>query len=159
MLHLWYIAVIIVDARSVTGLCQLETVFEGSHLSVWMVLHLILIDNTTSYRTSKLDTELSNETVNDWLMYLREVQLEALVHSSQSKIGGANCTVEVDESKFGKRKYNRRRVVEGQWVVGGICKETREIFVALYPDNKSDSATLISITEQHDCGPTFDSYH
>ena len=133
------------------------TVFEGSHLSVAVVLHLIVLytNNITSYEQIRMecidecDVELSNETVNDWLTYLREIQLEALVRSSQNKIGGPNCTVEVDESKFGKRKYNRGRVVEGQWVVGGICRETGEIFVALCPDNKRDSATLISIIEQH----------
>ena len=85
------------------------TVFEGSHLSVGMVLRLIIlyIDNIniTSYKQirnqcfDEEDVELSNETVNDWLTYLREVQLEALVRTSQTKIGGPNCTVEIDDSQ------------------------------------------------------------
>jgi len=87
---------------------------------------------------------------NKWLVtYLREIRLQALAWNSQGKISGANCTVEIDESKFGKRKYNCGRVVEGQWVVGGICRETGEIFVALCPDNKRDRETLTTITENH----------
>ena len=41
--------------------------------------------------------------------------------------------VKIDESKFGKRKYNVSRVVEGQWVFGGICRETRKFFYGLCP--------------------------
>jgi len=39
-------------------------------------------------------------------------------------------TVKVDKSKFGKRKY-KGRLVEGQWVIGGICRETGDIFGSL----------------------------
>ena len=103
---------------------------------------VLYIDSITSYEQIKNKTfderelELSCETVSDWLMYLREVQLEALIRHSTNKIGGANCTVEIDESKFGERKYNRGRLVEGQWVLGGICRESDEIFMALCPENK-----------------------
>ena len=58
-------------------------------------------------------------------------------------------TVEIDESKFGKRKYNRGRHVEGQWVVGGICRETGDIFLAECPGNKRDATTLLDIIERH----------
>ncbi|GFR28436.1 nuclease HARBI1 [Trichonephila clavata] len=40
--------------------------------------------------------------------------------SSSEKIGGEGKIVEVDESQFGKRKYNRRHAMEGQWVFGGV---------------------------------------
>ena len=74
--------------------------------------------------------------------------MEALVRNS-AKIGGPNCTVEIDESKFGKGKYNWGGVVEGQWMIGGICRETDEIFVALCPEDKRDSATLMTVIENH----------
>ena len=36
-------------------------------------------------------------------------------------IGGPGKHVEIDKSKFGKRKYNRGHFVEGQLVIGGSC--------------------------------------
>ena len=39
------------------------------------------------------------------------------------KIGGPGFIVEIDEAKFGKWKYNRGRVVDGNWVLGGIYRD------------------------------------
>jgi len=52
--------------------------------------------------------------------------------------------VEVDERKFGKRKYNKRTMIEGQWVVGGICRETKDVFLAICPDIIERHATPTS---------------
>ena len=41
---------------------------------------------------------------------------------NSEKIGGNGVEVEIDESKFGKRKYYRGHQVEGQWVFGGCEK-------------------------------------
>ncbi|XP_068227373.1 uncharacterized protein [Palaemon carinicauda] len=41
-------------------------------------------------------------------------------------IGGENKTVEIDETYYSKRKYNRGRELPEQWVFGGICRETKE---------------------------------
>ena len=56
---------------------------------------------------------MSIETVGDWLTYCREVCLETVGTQSSELLGGPGLTVEVDESKFGKRKFNKGRCVEG----------------------------------------------
>jgi transposase-like protein len=45
-------------------------------------------------------------------------------------IGGPGIVVEIDESKFGKRKHNRGHRVEGVWVVGGVERtDKRKVFL------------------------------
>ena len=98
-----------------------------------------------------MDSEktLSTATIADWLSYCREVCLKTIVKETPKLIGGAGLTVEIDESKFGKRKYNRGRLIEGQWVIGGICRETKHIFLAVCPGNKRDAETLLEIINRH----------
>ena len=43
------------------------------------------------------------------------------------RIGGNNAIVEIDESKFGRRKYNRGHRVEGVWVVGAVERINKRI--------------------------------
>ena len=56
---------------------------------------------------------LSDHTVADWGMFCREAMLDYLAGSSQ-KIGGPTQIIEIDESKIGRRKYNRGHPVQGQ---------------------------------------------
>ncbi|KCZ77845.1 hypothetical protein H311_01137, partial [Anncaliia algerae PRA109] len=44
------------------------------------------------------------------------------LNKTEIKIGGPGIQVQLDESKFGKRKYNRGRRIEGVWVFGGVEK-------------------------------------
>ena len=57
--------------------------------------------------------------------------------------------MEVNKAKFvnTKRKYQRGRLVEGQWVLGGICRETRQVF--LVPVESRDGAILLRIIEEY----------
>jgi hypothetical protein len=54
------------------------------------------------------------------------------------KIGGPNKIVEIDESKFGRRKYHRDHPVKGQRVFGGIERESGKTFLVPVPDRTVD---------------------
>ena len=58
-------------------------------------------------------------------------------------IGGPGTTVEIDESKFGKMKYHKGRFIEGQWIFGGICLETKACFI--FPEERRVKDTLLPI--------------
>ena len=63
---------------------------------------------------------LSSKTVTDWGTHLRTLvtwDIENL-DLAQAPIGGEGIIVEIDESKFGKRKFNRGHRVEGIWWLG-----------------------------------------
>ena len=65
---------------------------------------------------------------------------------NSDKIGGPGKTVQIDESKVGKRKYHRGHRVEGQWVFGGIEEDTRKCF--LVPVEDRSEATLLPIIRE-----------
>ena len=101
-------------------------------------------------RETTIDTDLegnflttSTETVCDYKRYCCDICFNIVSELSCGQIGGHGLTVEIDESKFGKTKYHKGRTIRGQWIFGGICRETREFF--LVPVEKRDSATLIPI--------------
>ena len=123
--------------------------FSGSKLSIEKILALIYAwanNFTTSqavHETSLDDEQTSTEMVVDWYHYCREVCAERIIQHHKGLIGGPGTTVEIDESKFGKMKYHRGRFVEGQWVFGGICRETKACF--LVPVERRDKDTLIPV--------------
>ncbi|GFR06066.1 DDE_Tnp_IS1595 domain-containing protein [Trichonephila clavata] len=57
------------------------------------------------------DLGFSSATSADWRQFVHEQVLDH-VELTSSKIGGVGKVVEVDESKFGKRKYHRGHYVE-----------------------------------------------
>ena len=64
------------------------------------------------------ELRLTNKTVIEWSTFLRECCISTIIDASEA-IGGNSVEVEIDESKFGKRKYHRGHRVEGQWVFCG----------------------------------------
>ncbi|KCZ78263.1 hypothetical protein H311_00709, partial [Anncaliia algerae PRA109] len=73
----------------------------------------------------------SKDTTSSW--YNKLCMLSGkIIRSEQSneKIGGIGHIVQIDESKFSKRKYNVGRTVRSPWIVGGIDLNTKRYFLA-----------------------------
>lgn len=72
-------------------------------------------------------TGLSNVTVTAFMQHTKQMCV-MMVNVEDTVIGGPGVKVEIDESKFGKRKYNRGHRVgqNGVWVFGGIETDLRE---------------------------------
>jgi transposase-like protein len=54
----------------------------------------------------------------------------------------------VDESKFGKRKYNRGRRIEGAWVIGGVERSAEKKFFVEVVERR-DSMTILDVLSRH----------
>ncbi len=78
---------------------------------------------------------------------LRKKNLLAKYLLSMPKLGGSGIIVEVDESKFGRRKYNRGHLVEGVWVLG-IVERAESRRIVLIPIKQRNAASLIKILKR-----------
>ncbi|KCZ81970.1 hypothetical protein H312_00613, partial [Anncaliia algerae PRA339] len=70
----------------------------------------------------------SCDTIYRWYKTLSMQAYKIMINLSPRKIGGIGHVVEIDESKFSKRKYNIGRNIRSPWVVGGIDILTGDVF-------------------------------
>jgi transposase-like protein len=111
-------------------------------------------EDVKSKKCFSLQDIIMNETghgehaIVDWSNYMRE---SCCVYMNKfgdmGKIGGEGVIVEIDESKFGKRKYHTGHRVEGSWVFGGREREDkRKCFFEVV--EKRDKETLLEIIKR-----------
>ena len=74
----------------------------------------------------ELSISLCKISTNAFTAWKRELSriLEKAVFNCALMIGGEGHIVEIDESLFGKHKFNRDHRVHGTWVFGGIDRTT-----------------------------------
>ena len=72
-----------------------------------------------------------------------------LKEQERGQIGGEGKCVQIDESKFGKRKFNRGRRIDGHWVLGIIEDGSVDFRLIICPNNIRDAVTLIPIIKEH----------
>lgn len=88
---------------------------------------------------------ISSSIAVDWYQFVREICFNSI---HEIKIGGIGKVVEIDESLFGKRKYNRGRSRATQtWIFGGFDRESKKCF--LVPVAKRDRHTLLAVIKQY----------
>ena len=88
--------------------------FDKSHLELWQVLGLTYIWSSNPGRSRGMSQDYirkeleigGQHTVVDWLQFCRDVPVDYFLNNPVP-IGGAGHVVEIDESLFARRKYNR----------------------------------------------------
>lgn len=99
-------------------------VFKNSKIEIVSVLKLIFLwCNNTKIKTICDIIGLSKLSIRRILKKFWIV-LDNMKNQYCYKIGGDGIIIEVDESKFGKRKYNKGHKVDGVWIIG--CVERSE---------------------------------
>lgn len=93
------------------------------------------------------ELKLNKKTVCEKCKIFREICVEA-IENETGMLGGFNengdlIDVEVDESCFFTRKYNRGRLGSSQWVFGIFERGSRKVY--LVPIERRDSYTLLRI--------------
>lgn len=130
-----------------------DSFFSHHHTPKEIVLEVLYHWSVKSPRTliahyTGLDHKTISNIISNWYQMLQED-----FKNDDCMIGGIDddgnpIIVEIDESKFGKRKYHRGHSVEGAWIVGGVeHTPQRKCFLLVVPDRTA--LTLDDIILNH----------
>jgi len=100
-----------------------------------------------SHKSIMLTTGFSKPTVTKFLGYFRQL-VGCALDRDDMVIGGQGVIVEIDESKFGKRKYHRGHNVEGVWVIGDVERTEQRLMFAEVVERR-DAHTLLEVISHH----------
>ena len=124
--------------------------FRNTNIRINNVLRLLLMWLNGGTQTVIMQTVGVNQrTVQRFVKIFQDVigWDMASLPNEERLIGGEGIIVEIDESKFGKRKYHEGHHVEGVWVVGGVERTAqRRLFAESVHDRSA--ATLRAIIER-----------
>jgi transposase-like protein len=117
----------------------LKTIFYHSKLSIQKIL---LIAYCFAYKfnlqQAKQETQTSEQTISSFYSIFRKYCEN---WNAGHQIGGIGTIVECDETFYARQKYHVGHLPTSQvWVVGGICRETKEMFLKRVPNRST--ATL-----------------
>jgi transposase-like protein len=125
-----------------------HTFFFGSMLKTNQILLLgyLWVNRLTNISATAF-TGFSKNTIAIFYRHFRQLVASTLQEDDHI-IGGAGVVIEVDETKLGKRKYQRGHVVDGIWVAVGVERTAdRRVFVVALKDRTAD--TLLAIVRKH----------
>ncbi|XP_050339641.1 uncharacterized protein LOC126765941 [Bactrocera neohumeralis] len=144
------------SCRSLAAISRAKgTWFENARIPLPQIFYLMFAYAShwcqTEVRKNSFIAILSTATICDWYSYCREAVVLYQVDQEEAvgKIGGPEKIVQIDESKFGKRKYNKGRRGEGHWVLGMVEDGSEDLRLAVCPENIRSAEVLIPIIKKH----------
>jgi ISXO2-like transposase domain len=119
----------------------INTPFYYSKITVKKILQILWLwnENVRRKTISKI-VEVSKKTVTSIVKRTKNKLIENFWKNFE-KIGGEKIVVEIDESKFGLRKYHKGHCVEGVWVFG-LVEKTEARRICLIPVDFRNRETL-----------------
>jgi len=126
------------------------TFFENAKVPLNKVMQLALLWlSKVVHGSAMILSGLSDKTVTYWYNRLDDlVNWDFVTDPEDNRIGGPGIVVQIDESKMGKRKYNRGHRVEGVWVVGGVEETTQRKMFAISVGARNRD-TLSEVIKNH----------
>lgn len=124
------------------------TFFYGSRLPCSKILFMgyCWVNDVNSSSAIRM-TGHSEHTITNFYGHFRRLVASTLT-TEDTIIGGMGIEVEIDETKLGKRKYNRGHRVDGVWVLVGVERTIeRKVFCIEVPDRSAE--TLLAVIESH----------
>ncbi|KAI6660091.1 hypothetical protein LOD99_14432 [Oopsacas minuta] len=127
---------------------RIGSFFEGAHIPLTELVEFLYFwaDNLQTTAFLRKNLWWGEHTITYWKNFLRDLCVEEFLVNPQP-IGGPGHIVEIDESKFGHRKYSRGHMLSCQWVFGGIDRETKDTFMIAVQDRSA--ATLIPLIQSY----------
>ena len=133
-----------------------DSFFSKSKLTLQQILEIIY-HWANEYKQSEMmrETRIGPHAAGEWFNFIRDIY-GLWVTDHRGPIGGVDpagnpIEVQIDESKFMHRKYNRGVFREGHWVFEGIevgVPGAPNCFLVVYPGNRRDAATLLLLVQQ-----------
>lgn len=117
--------------------------FKKSKINSTMILKIVFMwcKNTKIKNICEI-LGISKKVVRSVLKNLENL-LEKMKKYYKTKIGGNKMIVEVDESKFGKRKFNKGHHVDGVWIIGGVERsENKKINLEIIKKRNTENIDL-----------------
>jgi transposase-like protein len=125
-----------------------NTLFSRSKLRPSQILNLLyswLIGETHTMMVRR--GKHSKKTITQLIADVNEM-VTSMIEDEECRIGGEGVVVEIDESKLSERKFNRGRMVNGVWVIGGV-ERTAQRKVFLVPVEHRDTEAISRVIEAH----------
>lgn len=136
--YLWQCKVNSKNKHMVEKSIRYGSFFNGSKLSmpsIMIITYLWTLQLPAYYIA--LEAKVNINTVTEWSQFCRDVCLEVCVDDSDV-IGGQGVIVEVDESKFLRRKFSHSQEVKGNWIYCGVEKMSKKSFFKIVEKPSKD---------------------